>query len=220
MLTGSVSNIDLYRVWRKSEDLDLEWLLRRLRGEEPQTEQMKAGEAFHKILENPDFTEQTEVTHGDYWFSILCDIEVAIPQVRELSIEKQYGDVIVRGRIDGLRGKTVKDYKTTAQFDPDRLMEGYQWRFYLDMLGCETFTWQVFVLSQYGKPGHYDVTQTHELTQKRYVGMEADCVRLASDYADFIRDCGASAQKTPGDGKSKQVPLASACTAVAQEVSE
>lgn len=191
----SVSNLDLYRVWRASEELDLDWLVRRLRGEEPQTEQMKAGEAFHKILEAPDFTEQTEVTCDGFWFSILCEAEVVLPQVRELKIEKHYGDTLVRGRIDGIRGNTVIDYKTTAQFDPDRLMEGYQWRFYLDMLECETFTWKVFVLSQYGETGHYDVTQTHELTQKRYPGMEADCRRLVESFGDFARTCPVSIER-------------------------
>ena len=42
-------------MWRGNEDLDLDWLLRRLRGEEPQTEAMKAGEAFHKVIETPNF---------------------------------------------------------------------------------------------------------------------------------------------------------------------
>lgn len=183
----SVSNLDLYRTWRADEDLDLPWLLRRLRGEEPQTEAMKAGEAFHKILESPDFDEQTEVTYGGYWFSILCDIELVLPKFRELSIEKTYGDLLVRGRVDGLTARTVTDYKTTAQFDADRLMAGYQWRYYLDMLDCDTFKWQVFVLNQYGEPGHYDVTQTHPLTQKRYPGLRNDCLRLAEDYAEFAK---------------------------------
>jgi hypothetical protein len=190
MLSASVSNVDLYRMWRGNEDLDTDWLLRRLRGEDEQTEQMKAGEAFHKILEAPNFTEQTEVTQGGFWFSILCEIQLALPPVRELPIEKRYGDLLIRGRVDGLSGKTVTDYKTTAQFDADRLMEGYQWRFYLDMLDCDTFTWKVFVLSQYGKPGHYDVTQAHELTQKRYPGLHGDCERLAADYLQFTRSVG------------------------------
>ena len=190
MLSASVSNIDLFHMWRANEDLDVGWLLNRLTGAEPQTEQMKAGEAFHKILETPMFEEQSELTHGEFWFSIQCDILLELPAVRELPVEKRYGDLLVRGRVDGLNGKHIIDYKTTAQFDADRLMEGYQWRFYLDMVDCDTFTWKVFVLSQYGKPGHYDVTQTHELTQKRYPGLHEDCVRLAADYADFTKTIG------------------------------
>ncbi len=152
MLSASVSNLDLYHMWRGNEDLDVGWLLNRLSGAEPQSEAMKAGEAFHKILESPDFEEQTELTYGDYWFSIQCDILLALPTIREMPIEHKYGDLLVRGRVDGLEARAITDYKTTQQFDADRLMEGYQWRFYLDMLHCDTFIWQVFVLSQYGKP--------------------------------------------------------------------
>lgn len=194
MLSVSVSNLELYRSWKKDEDLGLDWLLRRLRGEEPQTEAMAAGEAFHKILENPNFEEQTEVTHGNFWFSILCEIEVALPRVRELKIQKQYGDLLVRGRVDGLDGLTITDYKTTGQFDADRLMEGYQWRYYLDMLNCDEFHWQVFVLSQYGAPGHYDVTQTHDLYQRRYLELGTDCEKLAADYLAFAESMEAIGQ--------------------------
>lgn len=187
MIRVSVSNLELFRTWREDEDLGLEWLLRRLRGEEPQSEAMAAGEVFHKILENPDFDEQTELTMGDFWFSILCEIEVTLPQQRELRIEKNYGDLLVTGRVDGLTGLTITDYKTTGQFDPERLMGGYQWRYYLDMLNCDEFVWKVFVLNQYGAPGHYDVTQTHDLLQRRYQGLGQDCERLAADYLEFAR---------------------------------
>lgn len=187
MLNVSVSNLDLYRFWRDESDLDLDWLLTRLRGDIEPTENMKAGSAFHKILEQPDFDEQTELTGEGYWFSVLCDISLELPSVRELPIEKTYGDLLVRGRIDGMRGLHVIDYKTTEQFDPDRLMNGYQWRFYLDMLDCDVFTWKVFVIRQYGKPGHYDVTQEHTLIQKRYPQLRTDCTRLADDYAGFLK---------------------------------
>ena len=186
MLNVSVSNLDLYRFWRDESDLELEWLLMKLRGEEEPTENMKAGKAFHKILEQPDFDEQTELTMDGYWFSILCDISLELPPVRELSIDKQYDGLLVRGRIDGMRGLHVTDYKTTEQFDADRLMTGYQWRYYLDMLDCDVFTWKVFVLRQYGKPGHYDVTQEHTLVQKRYPNLRDDCLRLANDYRTFL----------------------------------
>ena len=190
MLSASVSNLDLFHMWRNNEALDTGWLLNRLSGLEPPTDQMKAGSAFHKILEAPDFIEQTELQMDGYWFSILCEIELVLPSIRELPIEQMYGDLLVRGRVDGLDGLKITDYKTTAQFDADRLMEGYQWRFYLDMLNCETFTWKVFVLSQYGQQGHYDVTQTHEHNQKRYPGLHEDCARLAADYADFTQNIG------------------------------
>lgn len=185
MRTVSVSNLDLFRVWRDDEELGVEWLLRKLRGEEPQTEAMMAGEAFHKILEAPDFEEQTELACNGFEFSVLCEVELVLPSVRELRIEKKYGDLLVRGRVDGITGTTVTDYKTTAQFDPERLLEGYQWRLYLDMTDCNSFDWKVFVLNE-RKERRYDVTQTHDLSQCRYTDLRTDCERLAADYLEFI----------------------------------
>ncbi len=203
MLNVSVSNLDLYRFWRDESDLDLDWLLARLRDEIEPTENMKAGRAFHKILEQPNFDEQTELTMDGYWFSILCDISLELPPVRELSIDKDYNGLLVRGRIDGMRGLCVTDYKTTEQFDPDRLMTGYQWRYYLDMLDCDTFTWKVFVIRQYGDPMHYDVYQEHTLVQKRYPQLRRDCAALAEDYRVFLE--GISDRYKPKDREPSEV---------------
>lgn len=193
MPSVSVSNLELFRWWRASDDLGLEWLLRRLRGEEPQTVAQAAGEALHRALESCSPGETSDLRSGAFRFYIRCDCEVELPQARELWIEKQYGDLVVRGRVDGLIGKQVIDYKTTSAFDADRLMEGYQWRFYLDMLGADTFLWQVFVMDAFGDFAEadeglvhcYEIYQMHELTQHRYEGLEADCRALAGEFWDF-----------------------------------
>lgn len=183
----SVSNLDLFRYWQAEEDLDTNWLLRRLRGEEPQSELMAAGECFHKALETlPDAEHEfTSIESGGREFIFVCDCEMTPPKLKELRINGAYGELNVRGRVDGLDGTTVTDYKTTGQFDPERLLEGYQWRLYLDMLGADKFIWKVFVLSE--DNGYYKVTQAHELSQYRYPGLHEDCLRLASQYVEFAR---------------------------------
>jgi hypothetical protein len=174
-------------MWRESEELDLEWLLRRLRGEEPQTEPMKAGEALHKALENAPTGESMMIESGEYKFYFMCDSEVELLPARELSFEKQYGELTVRGRVDGMKGLTLTDYKTTGNFDADRLLEGYQWRFYLDMTECNTFIWKVFEIKErFFK--EYDIWKTHELQQIRYPGLQEDCRRLACDFLIFVED--------------------------------
>lgn len=200
MLTASVSNVDLFRAWRESADLDSEWLLRRLRGDERQSEAMKVGEAFHKGLENMS-GEPGEICNfksDGYEFVFTCDCECALPKIRELRIDKQYGDLLVRGRIDGLHGVEVTDYKTTAQFDPERLMEGYQWRFYLDMLASDEFIWKVFVLAE--DAGYYRVTQFHELSQRRYPDMEADCKKLVNEFYEFVTNPNIARQLVKTNG--------------------
>lgn len=190
MPSVSVSNLELYRMWRES-DLDLEWLLRRLRGEEPQTEAMAAGEALHKALEESGESDAMSLASGDYKFYFLCNAEVELPQAAEVSIEKQYGDLLVRGRVDCWSGLTITDYKSTQSFDADRLLEGFQWRYYLDMTGCDVFKWKVFVLAERFYK-EYDVIQIHDLSQKRYDGISSDCSKLARDFLGFVQELESS----------------------------
>lgn len=214
MRSVSVSNLDLYRFWRGSEDLDLDWLLRRLRGEEPQTEPMKAGEALHAALERSDVGE-TEILQGNgYLFRFLTDCAVEIPIARELSISKTYGELRVRGRVDGMSGNQIVDYKTTQSFDADRLLEGYQWRFYLAMTGCDSFLWKVFVLSEEA-PNEFNIVTVHELRQHRYDGLDADCERLAAQFCEFSKrldEAGLAWTRA----QPEPTPAASAATEVAQ----
>jgi hypothetical protein len=187
MQTASVSNLDLFRTWREDEDLDLGWLLTRILGKEPPTEAMQAGTALHEALEHAIEGELGVLASGDYRFDINCDCQVILPTVRELSVQKVYGDLEVRGRVDGIIGKTIIDYKSTGQFDADRLMSGAQWKLYLDMMEADTFKWQVFVISEFGPPFCYEVKQVHELTQVRYPGMHEDCENLAREYSEFMK---------------------------------
>jgi hypothetical protein len=192
----SVSNLDYFRSWRNDEEADLDSLLRRLRGEEPQTEAMKAGEAFHAAIETAQIGEMEELTANGYRFYMTCDATIEPSELREYKIEKHYGDLLVRGRVDDLAQhvRRVTDYKTTSYFDPDRYFEGVQWRFYLDMTAADWFTWKVFVLKEFGDMPDgthtYEITQFHELSQHRYMGMEAHCQKLAADYLAFAIQIG------------------------------
>jgi hypothetical protein len=198
MVSVSVSNLDYFRSWLDDEEADLDVLLRRLRGEEPQSEVMKAGEALHTALENGQIMETAELSADGYRFYVQCEATIELPEIYEHKIEKLYGGLNVRGRVDGLTRlgsiSRITDYKTTKFFDPDNYLEGYQWRFYLDMTGCDWFFWKIFVLKEFGDQldgtHTYEITQFHELSQHRYEGMEADCQRLAAQYLQFVRLIG------------------------------
>lgn len=187
MPSVSVSNLELFRTWREDDDLGLDWLLRRLRGEEPQSEAMMAGEALHKALESAKEGEEPCLVSGDFRFYFKADVELSPSPIRELSLEKQYGDLTVRGRVDDLRGRTITDYKSTASFDADRLLEGFQWRYYLDMADCDTFIWKVFVMTPLLYQ-EYSVIQYHELKQHRYEKLHEECAQLADDFLGFVRE--------------------------------
>lgn len=187
MLSARVSHLEQFRIWKHEEDLSLDWLLSRIRGDEEPSDAMKAGTAFHSAIERTEEGELGTLAIDNYRFDFNCDCAVVLPQIRETKVEKQYGDLLVNGTFDALRGKEITDYKTTGQFDPDRYMEGYQWRFYLDMTGCDSFCWQIFVMREFGEPGCYSINQTHTLRQKRYPSLHEDCAMLAREFVAVMK---------------------------------
>lgn len=184
-LSTSVSNLDLFRAWKNDEDLDLGWLLDRLTRKIEQTEQMRVGEALHKALENAPVGEFSTLAANGYTFQFCGDVELCIPPHREVRISQHYGALEVRGRVDAISGLMVEDHKTTAQFDPDRFMGSYQWRYYLDMTGANVFRWNVFVIRETDEEHVYTVVDFHRLEQRRYPALHEDCVRLAGEFAAF-----------------------------------
>jgi hypothetical protein len=186
-LQVSVSNLDFFRAWKDDEEMPVGVLIERLSGKEPPSPSMEAGNAFHEALEQVKEGELGTLVTEKYRFDFNCDSEIADLSIRELHISKQYGDLLVTGRVDGIQGREVTDYKTTSQFDADRLMGSYQWRFYLDMLDCDRFRWEVFVLAERGE-FCYEVTQAHRLIQFRYPALHEDCARLAKEYSVFARE--------------------------------
>ncbi len=183
----SVSNLEFFRCFVEDEDMPLNLLLARLSGTEPQSTAMKAGNAFHSALERASEGELGTLVWEDYRFDFNCDCNIEKLEIHELPIEKQYGNLLVRGRVDGLSGKEVTDYKTMSHFDADRLMASYQWKLYLDMIDCDYFRYEVFVIAERGE-FCYEVTQHHTLTQKRYPDLGEDCARLAAEYLEFISE--------------------------------
>jgi hypothetical protein len=193
MLAVSVSNLESFRIWKADEDLGLQWLLDRLAGRITPTWQMTAGEHFHKALENASQGSFDTLESGNYRFVFTADCDIALPQMKELRVSHTYADVMVRGRVDSLVGLTISDYKTTEKFDPERLLEGYQWRFYLDMMSAKTFVWNVFVLRQAErdpdeKLAIFEVSDVHRLEQKTYPGIHDDCMKLVREYRIFAAE--------------------------------
>jgi hypothetical protein len=187
MISTSVSNLALYELWSKDEDLDVGWLLTKLLVRE-ETPAMSAGTAFHSAMETVEAEKEYGVLSANgYRFNMLCDVDIELPYMQEVSIEKQYGDLLVRGRVDAWSGGKVSDFKTTEQFDPDRFVDRITWRLYLDMTDAIQFDWHIFLVKEVGYQGEktYDVYGYHKLTEYRYPGMHEDCLRVAEGYREF-----------------------------------
>lgn len=184
-MLARVSNLETFRRWRLDEEQDVADLVARLTDFQP-TEPMLAGTAFHKALELAQPGDYDVLSANGYTFLMPEDAAIELPSVRELRCSAQYGPLRVTGQVDALHGLRVEDHKTTAYFNADTYLEGYQWRFYLDIFGAEVFRWNVFVISPVrGQPMTYEVAPPQTLEMCRYPGLHSDCMALAADYHAF-----------------------------------
>ncbi len=194
MKSYRVSNIEQFRQFEQDEDFELDTLLNRLQGLEEPSEAMMAGTAFHKCLElsKPGLVAD-RVEHDGYVFTFEGDFTLELPVIRELRAYKTFvvdgESITITGQVDGLEGKRIDDHKTTGSFSPDRYLEGYQWRLYLNIFGADMFRWNVFEIANLADdpPKNYRVRNHHTLEQFRYPGMERDCVDLVERFARFVR---------------------------------
>lgn len=189
-----VSTLEAFRRWRNDEeaaDVDIFNV--------PETEAMQVGTALHKALELSDAGTFDTLDSDGYTFRFDCDIEIPVMQFKEFRSNKRYGDLMVSGQCDGIIGRTVCDYKTTGIFNAERYLDGYQWRFYLDIFGLDVFRWLVFVIAQDRNDSFlYTVKDFHSLEAQRYPALHADCHALANDFVEFW-NVTREAQKTRGE---------------------
>jgi hypothetical protein len=188
-MTFRVSEAESFRQWQHDEEAELDALLARLRGQSEASEAMLAGTAFHKALELAAVGDHQKLQALGYTFNVMGNFELAIPTIREVRASKVYqtpvGPITISGQLDTIYGKRVEDHKTTGRFDPERYLEGYQWRLYLDIFKADHFRWNVFEISATDDPMTWDVFAQHTLEQYRYPCMTKDCERLACDLAMF-----------------------------------
>ena len=205
----SVTAIDSYMYFLSQENMTVEELLVRLRGEEPPNTQMRIGSALHKALENAQVGSVSYLDADGYRFLIQPNVELELPALREFKLEGEYQisdslSIELVGKVDAFHGNTVWDHKSTGRFNADRLLEGYQWRFYLDLTGADVFQWNVFEVdqenwSQLDGLTAFNVFGFHTLRQYRYKGMEQDCRDKLKEFAGFL-------------GLDKMRPSADYCT--------
>lgn len=192
MMLARVSSIETFRRWRLDEEATPEDLVTRLTAFQP-TEAMQAGTAFHRALELATEGEYEWLEANGYRFRMTQSFDIyepmptlELPAIREVRASGQYGPLTVTGKFDAMHGKRIIDHKTTASFKPEGYFEGCQWRFYLDIFGCDVFRWNVFELTPVRDEGRcYFVKPPHILEQYRYPGMHDDCMQLAADFHDF-----------------------------------
>jgi len=200
----TVSDIESFRYWKASEyDPDAKELIAQLRKQTPPTPEMATGSAFHKALEYARNGEYEHLGADGYRFYIKTGLEIELPELREVMFPAKIyrignQEVRVTGRVDCLLGKRIDDHKTTGEFKPERYLDSFQWRFYLDMFNADHFRWNVFVLWEMNQkdlpdcPDFEDgkeflVAELHRLDQYRYPEMTYDLHLLLYQFVDFAQ---------------------------------
>jgi hypothetical protein len=185
----SVTDLDSYLYWLSSEDMTLDQLVARLRGQEPPGPNMLAGRAFHSLLETAGLGEIGSAERDGWTFKFELDAELPIPVVRELKAERVLNiggqRVTLVGKVDALQGTLVRDYKLTERFDAERYADSYQWRAYLSMFHATAFVYDVFQCV-YDDDQVVRITDYHQLRFSAYPEMLADVTRAVSGLVEII----------------------------------
>lgn len=189
MIRLSVSDLESLRYWKDRDDQDLDALLAKLRHEEPATQQMEAGAAFAKLMENANEGVLLERTVMPWTFDFRdLDATLALPPIRELKAEVPMrtpsGNVTLVGKVDCLHGRHVHDQKLTERWDAERYIDSLQWRAYLVMFEATAFTYDVFQARYNGH--HITVTEYHPVTFYAYPSMKADVQRAVDELARVV----------------------------------
>lgn len=192
MKAWRVSNVEAFRQFEMDDEAEPSVFIDELlHGFEPSAA-MQAGSAFHKALEDaPTGLIADSLEAMGHVFTFRGDFVVRLPVIRELRASKTYmvdgQPIVISGQVDGIEGLRIDDHKTTSRFDPDRYLNGYQWRLYLDIFGASVFRWNVFELNELDVLT-YEVRDQHTLEQHRYPALGADCQRLVERFARFVRE--------------------------------
>lgn len=191
---SSVSDINALRWYRKMENMELEELRRQILRQSEPNDAMRMGSAVHKYLEtvpNELVLEGADISGGvsDGYVIEFDTVEpVMLSTLREVKTEKVYEvpgfSVTMACVTDCMDAITCLDHKLTKKFDPDKYLDSVQWRFYLDMFGCDRFVYQVFVYTP--KENRIRVREVHRFELYRYEGMEKDLHTAIEDYCDFV----------------------------------
>lgn len=190
-LRVSATDVDQLRYYNSTDEMELAELIARLKHLMPSSEAMEAGTALHKALELAVPGDHKGLEADGFTFAFDTEAEVDLPAIREMKATRDYlvDDVTVTlvGKVDGIHGKRVDDHKFTAKFDPDRYLESFQWRSYLEIFGADTFRWNIFEARE-DAPRYYVIRNVHRLQMDRYPGLGEDVERELREFVLFARD--------------------------------
>lgn len=188
------SRLDEFRLYLSGEtftgeEYTAEAFAARLTSRE-ETAKMAAGTAVHKALELASVGEMAAGEQNGWSIAFELDAELDLPTLREIPLCRRHNGIPLFGRVDSITGTTVRDIKTTAQIDPDRYAESYQWRAYLWMSGRDVFLYDLLKAKVDEAAMSVTITDYVRLGFHRYPGLDGDVERLLERYAEVVHGLG------------------------------
>lgn len=184
----SVTHLDSYQYFLDSDMSEAE-LYARLFGEVVPTPAMQAGTAFHAMLE--DCSDALDSRYNDFEFVFSGDIDGEIitgyPHEREVKhVWRGVDGVDLVGKMDVATPFLIIDHKLTANYDPERYFNSWQWRAYLTMLDVPKFCYQVFECGEIAIGEPIYIKAYHTLEMYAYNGMQAEVKEIVHNLSELI----------------------------------
>lgn len=187
----STTTIESFRLFRRGR-IDEANLIATIKGEFIPTPRVILGQAYDRILEDPD---RYRVPDGYACDAHRFEADVVDPALAtidrrglfQVKATKQYGEDVVVAKADYILGAELEEFKTRiGGYHFDRYAESCQWRFELDLFAGEAITYKVFLLGQ-------DPIALKAIEQLRlypYQQLTAECHELVDRFAAFVRRRG------------------------------
>lgn len=196
----SVSTLDQYQWFLKSDEMSEQEFINQIITQTPPTTNMAQGTAWHSVLENwHGKTDNNRYYQDGFCFdlSTLASDEPIIigePYERE---QKQcwYGvdGVELVGKFDVITPFAVIDHKLSANFDPERYFDSWQWRCYLAMAGKPKMIYQVFEYDRLNELNDDEciyINNYHRLEVLAYKGMVDEVHDIVADFNTLLLKYG------------------------------
>lgn len=190
----SCTLLETFRLWSQPEQ---EWmsedaLIASIRGEFVPTPAVKVGQAFGRIIEDPD---RFLCPDGFYRCDGYALDEVTLEQVYplidrngvfEAKATKDYGDCTVVAKADHLIGTHLNEFKTTlGYFDFDKYAKSVQWRFMADIFQPESISYHVFLLEEHGDQS-LTIRGIESFNLYPYPDLHQDCCAMVEQFKAYV----------------------------------
>lgn len=187
-----VTALDQYQRFLDSDEMSEQEFIHQITTKTPPTTVMMVGTAWHSVLEH----WQGETADNRYYQDGFCfdlsalatDDPIIIGEPHEREQKRCfYGvdGVELVGKFDVVTPFAVIDHKLTANFDPERYFNSWQWRCYLAMTGKPKMIYQVF--EHNGLDADIiQITDYHRLEVLAYDGMADEVKDIVADFNHLL----------------------------------